>query len=103
MTFRFQRRIRIAPGIRVNLGKRGASLSVGPRGLSTTVGTRGVRRTVSLPGTGMSWSVKEPLPAKHRQHPVRGLFKSLLIILAGTLTGLFVAFLLIGALINLGR
>jgi len=33
MSLRFQRRIRIAPGVRLNLGLDGAGLSVGPRGL----------------------------------------------------------------------
>jgi tetratricopeptide (TPR) repeat protein len=55
MAFRFFRRIRIAPGISVNLSKSGASVSVGPRGAKMTVGPRGTRRTVGIPGTGMYW------------------------------------------------
>src|SRR5690606_10614440 len=53
MAVRFFRRMKIAPGVSVNLGKSGASLSFGPRGAKVTVGPRGVRRTVGLPGTGM--------------------------------------------------
>ena len=52
MAFRFFRRMRIAPGVSVNLSKSGASLSFGPRGAKVTVGPRGVRRTVGIPGTG---------------------------------------------------
>ena len=55
---RFMKRIRLFPGIRLNLGKRGASVSVGPRGLTTTLGSSGIRQTVGGPGTGLSWSRK---------------------------------------------
>jgi len=53
MPLRFWRRVRIAPGVTINLGKRGASVSVGPRGAKTTVGRSGVRQTVGLPGSGL--------------------------------------------------
>jgi hypothetical protein len=53
MGFRFYRRLRIAPGLSVNLSRSGPSLSVGVRGAHVTVGRKGVTRTVGLPGTGM--------------------------------------------------
>lgn len=56
MAWRFRKSIRIAPGLRINLGKRGASLSVGGKGITTTYGNKGTRTTVSLPGTGLSYS-----------------------------------------------
>lgn len=55
MGFRFRRSIRIAPGVRVNLGLSGASLSVGRRGASVTVGKRGTYANVGVPGTGLSF------------------------------------------------
>lgn len=55
MGFRFFRRIRIAPGVSLNLGKRGASVSVGPRGAKMTFGSRGVRSSVGIPGTGIRY------------------------------------------------
>lgn len=58
MGFRFGRSIRIAPGIRINLGKRGASISVGGRGLTTNINHQGYRTTVSLPGTGASYATQ---------------------------------------------
>ena len=61
MAFRFFRRLRIAPGITMNLSKRGGSLSFGPRGGKVTVGTSGVRRTVSLPGTGLYYTSRSSL------------------------------------------
>jgi hypothetical protein len=56
MGLRFRRSVRIMPGVRVNLGLRGASLSVGPRGMTYNIGPKGSRVTVGLPGTGLSYS-----------------------------------------------
>lgn len=58
MALRFNKRIKIAPGIRVNVGKRGASLSVGGRGASVNIGSRGVYGNVGIPGTGVSYRSK---------------------------------------------
>lgn len=55
MGFRFRRSIRIAPGLRVNLGKRGVSLSAGVRCASVTVAPRGTYTNVGIPGTGLSY------------------------------------------------
>lgn len=66
MAFRFQRRIRIAPGVRINLSKSGLGLSVGPRGYSTSIGPRGVYRNVGLPGTGLSYREKLGGGARNR-------------------------------------
>jgi hypothetical protein len=55
MGWRFQRRKRLLPGLTLNLGKRGASVSAGPRGAKVNVGRRGARATVSLLGTGLSY------------------------------------------------
>lgn len=53
---RFRRSIRIAPGIRLNLGKRGISASVGMRGAHETFHISGRRLTgVGIPGTGISY------------------------------------------------
>jgi hypothetical protein len=63
MGFRFRRSIKIIPGIRLNVGKRGISTSLGIRGAHVTVGKTGVRNTVGIPGTGMSWtSLRRPSP-----------------------------------------
>ncbi len=56
MGFRFWRRIRIAPGVTLNLSKSGGSLSFGPRGAKFTIGPRGKRATVGLPGTGLFYT-----------------------------------------------
>ncbi len=58
MAFRFQRRITLAPGIRINLSKRGLGLSVGPRGASLSLGPSGVHGHAGIPGTGLSFRQK---------------------------------------------
>lgn len=58
MAFRFQRRITLAPGLRLNLSKRGLGLSVGPRGASLSVGPSGVHGHAGIPGTGLAYRQK---------------------------------------------
>jgi hypothetical protein len=55
MGFRFQRRKKLLPGLTLNVGKRGGSMSVGPRGAKLNAGRRGVTGTVALLGTGFSY------------------------------------------------
>ncbi|MDE0925235.1 DUF4236 domain-containing protein [Aurantimonas coralicida] len=68
MAFRFSRRIKILPGVRINVGKRGASLSIGPRGASVTMGRNGIHGNVGLPATGLSYRARldaaSPAPRK---------------------------------------
>ena len=56
MGFRFSRRIKIAPGVRLNLSKSGVSTSVGRKGAWMTFGSKGTRSTVGIPDTGVSYS-----------------------------------------------
>ncbi len=56
MAFRFQKRIKIAPGVRLNISKSGVSTSIGGRGGTVNLSSKGIRTTVGVPGTGMSWS-----------------------------------------------
>ena len=63
MAWRLFRRIRIAPGIGINLSRSGPSLSIGPRGFKKTFGKKGVRTTVGVPGTGVFHTEVEPWTA----------------------------------------
>src|SRR5262249_46619905 len=56
MGFRFQKSIRLAKGLKINLSKTGASLSIGGRGATVNLSKRGAKVTAGLPGTGISWS-----------------------------------------------
>ena len=58
--FRFRRSFRIAPGLRLNIGKRSTSVSVGVRGAHVTIGNTGTRTTVGVPGTGLSYTEVTP-------------------------------------------
>jgi hypothetical protein len=59
MAFGFWRRVRLAPGVTLNLSKSNASLSFGPRGAKYTISPRGNRATAGLPGTGMFYTVHD--------------------------------------------
>lgn len=69
MGFRFQRRITLAPGIRLNLSKRGLGFSVGPRGASLSVGPSGVHGHAGVPGTGLAYRQKLSSPAAQYSGP----------------------------------
>jgi hypothetical protein len=50
MGFRFRKRLRIFPGLWLNLSKKGGSLSVGGRGATVNVSPKGHQGTVGLHG-----------------------------------------------------
>ena len=56
MGFRFWRRMKILPGVTLNISKSGASLSFGVRGAKYTVGPKGTRTTFGIPGTGLFYT-----------------------------------------------
>ena len=58
MGFRFWRRIKLLPGVNLNLSKGGASVSLGRRGARLTVGSSGARATAGIPGTGLFYTEK---------------------------------------------
>jgi hypothetical protein len=84
MPLRFSRRFSVIPGLRMNLSKRGASLSVGHRGTWYTLGRLGRRATVGLPGTGLFWTERVPPAAPpHGGHRVT--FVAVVLVVAGLL------------------
>jgi hypothetical protein len=58
LALRFNKRIKIAPGVRLNLSKTGISTTVGPRGASLNVSKKGVYANAGIPGTGLSTRTK---------------------------------------------
>ena len=58
MGFRFQKRLSILPGVRVNLSKGGVSTSLGPRGADVNIGRDGITTNAGIPGTGLSYRSK---------------------------------------------
>lgn len=58
MALRFQKRIRILPGVWLNLSKTGISFSLGGHGATINAGTQGQRTvTLGIPGTGLSYKL----------------------------------------------
>lgn len=59
MSLRFWQRVRLAPGVTLNLSKSTASLSFGPQGAKYTISPRGNRATVGLPGSGLFYTIHD--------------------------------------------
>lgn len=53
MTLQFRKRVKIVPGVTLNFGKKGMSVSAGIKGARVTLGKGRVTRSVGLPGTGI--------------------------------------------------
>jgi len=107
MGLRLFRRIKIAPGISINLSKSGLSASAGVRGARVTLGPRGVRRTVGIPGTGISYtdsSSTSPRPRRSRSstRPTDDEAHELVSSLQSCLTTV-IAIAIVGAIILLNR
>ena len=71
MALRFRRRIRLMPGVNLNIGTRGLGVSAGIRGASVTLGPQGVYGNTSLPGTGLSF--RQKLSGRSPSSPRRAL------------------------------
>ncbi|MED1508724.1 DUF4236 domain-containing protein [Bacillus proteolyticus] len=57
MGFGFRKSFKIAPGVRVNVGKRGVGVSAGTKGLRYSVHSSGRSQvTAGIPGTGISYT-----------------------------------------------
>ena len=53
MSLMFRKRIRIAKGVYLNIGKKGVSASVGVPGARVTLGKDRVTTSAGIPGTGL--------------------------------------------------
>ena len=75
MSLRFRRRIKIIPGVHLNISRSGISTSVGVRGASLTLGKRGTYLNTGIPGTGVSWRerISEPTSKPSVQPPIEPL------------------------------
>jgi hypothetical protein len=76
MPLRFRRSVRVLPGIRLNIGKRGVSTTIGGRGAHITLRPgHSPRATVGVPGTGVSYTeggqLRRPEPESVSDRPAR--------------------------------
>ena len=53
MAWNFRKRVKIAPGVKLNFSKSGTSVTVGGKGASVNIGKKGVYGNLSIPGTGI--------------------------------------------------
>lgn len=57
MGLRFRKSVKLAPGVKINLSKKGVGMSFGGKGCRYSIGASGRRTTTfSVPGTGLSYS-----------------------------------------------
>lgn len=54
MGFRIRKRVKLMPGVHLNLSNRGISTSVGVKGATVNIGKTGTRLTTGIPGSGIS-------------------------------------------------
>lgn len=68
MGLNFRKRVSILPGLTLNFGKRGTSVTVGKRGASLNFSKRGTYANVGIPGTGISYreQLSKPNSAANR-------------------------------------
>jgi AAA+ superfamily predicted ATPase len=69
MAWNYRKRIKIAPGVNLNLSKGGVSTSVGPRGAKVSLGKNGVYLNTSIPGTGLYYRTKLSGKSSSRSMP----------------------------------
>lgn len=65
MGWQFHRRVRVCPGVRLNVCRTGASVSFGRRGAWLTLSRHGRRVTVGAPGTGVFYTSYQPHNTNH--------------------------------------
>jgi hypothetical protein len=70
MGFRFRKSFKIAPGVRVNVGKNSVGISAGVKGLRYSVNSRtGARATAGIPGSGLYYTTTVGGQKKARKSP----------------------------------
>jgi hypothetical protein len=70
MAIRFRRSIKIAPGLKLNVGKRGGSVRIGGKNAGYTIGTSGRTVSASVPGTGLGFVSRKGRSSKGHQEEV---------------------------------
>lgn len=59
MGFRFRKSIKLLPGVKLNLTKKGiSSVSLGKKGSTVNINKNGAKITLGIPGTGLSYETK---------------------------------------------
>lgn len=53
MAWKYRKRIKIAPGVTINVSRKGVSTTIGPKGASVNIGENGTYLNTGIPGTGI--------------------------------------------------
>ncbi|TGU85324.1 DUF4236 domain-containing protein [Acinetobacter pittii] len=65
MGLNFRKSLKIAPGVRLNITKKGvSSVSLGAKGARINVGKKGTKTTIGVPSTGLTYSNLNPKKTK---------------------------------------
>ena len=76
MAFRFRKSIKLAPGVKLNLGKKSVGVSVGGKYGGVSYNSRnGARARVSAPGTGLSYVASSGGRASGGKGPKKPFYK----------------------------
>ena len=68
MGMRFRKSFKIAPGVKLNLSKRGIGVSAGVKGARVSLNSKGrVTKSVGIPGTGISYVSGSKLGASKKK------------------------------------
>lgn len=87
MGIRFQKRIKVLPGVTVNLSRSGVSTSLGPQGAKVTLGHGQRRTTVGLPGTGLSMTEVKRTQAPPGSKALPGVLVAVMVVVLVLLWG----------------
>ncbi len=70
MGLNYRKKIKIAPGVKLNITKKGvSSVSVGKRGASLNINKSGSRATFGIPGSGLSYTTKRSNSKARKSQP----------------------------------
>lgn len=67
MGIRYRKRIKLLPGVNINISKSGVSTTIGPKGCSVNIGKNGTYLNTGIPGTGI-YSREKISGKKHSIH-----------------------------------
>ena len=87
MGLRFQKRIRLFPGVRLNVSKSGVSTSIGRRGAWLTFGRRGTRATVGLPRSGVYYTQTQSRAPSRRASVVAWIALAAIVVVVAMVIG----------------
>lgn len=70
MAIRWRKRVKIAPGVHLNLSRKGVTANIGVKGASVTVGRGKSSANLGIPGSGLSTRVYAKSHADQSQNNV---------------------------------